>query len=88
MNITSAFTGSAVLAAFDETAGRIAESTASILRRADVDFAVLGVTEACCGDFVRRLGDEGLFQKLAGMNIETLKKYDFDFHPDPLPSLL
>ncbi len=67
------------LAAFDETAGRIAESTASILRAADVDFAVLGVTEACCGDFVRRLGDEGLFQKLAGMNIETLKKYDFDF---------
>jgi Fe-S oxidoreductase len=67
------------LAGFDDTAGRIAESTASILRAADVNFAVLGVREACCGDFVRRLGDEGLFQKLAETNIETLKGYNFDF---------
>ncbi len=67
------------LAAFDDTVRRIAESTASILRAAGVNFAVLGVKEACCGDFVRRLGDEGLFQKLAEMNIETLKGYDFDF---------
>jgi Fe-S oxidoreductase len=66
------------LAAFDETARRIAEATASILREAGVHFAVLGTREACCGDFVRRLGDEGLFQRLADRNMETLASYDFD----------
>jgi Fe-S oxidoreductase len=39
----------------------------------------LGVDEKCCGDFARRVGDEGLFQKLARENIETLKRFDFDF---------
>ena len=67
------------LAAFDGTARKIAESTASILKKAGVNFGVLGVREACCGDFVRRLGDEGLFQELARKNIETLRQYDFDF---------
>ncbi len=67
------------LAGFDETARRIAESTASILQAAGVNFAVLGVKEACCGDFVRRLGDEGQFQKLAERNLETLRGHHFDF---------
>ena len=66
-------------ASFDETARGIAESTARILQAAGLKFAMLGVKEKCCGDFVRRIGDEGLFQKLAAENIRELDRLDFGF---------
>jgi Fe-S oxidoreductase len=67
------------VAAFDERVREVAQATANILRAAGLKFAMLGVREKCCGDFVRRLGDEGLFQKLATENIRTLQEFDFDF---------
>lgn len=67
------------VAAFDETGQAIAEATAAILRKAGLRFAMLGNGEKCCGDFVRRLGDEGLFQQLAKENITTLNRFEFDF---------
>lgn len=66
-------------AAFDETAREIAEATVRILKAAGLEFAMLGVNEKCCGDFVRRIGDEGLFQELAAANIRELDRLDFDF---------
>lgn len=66
-------------AAFDETARQIALSTAQILRSAGMKYGVLGAEEKCCGDFVRRLGDEGLFQNLAKENIRMLNGFDFGF---------
>jgi Fe-S oxidoreductase len=67
------------VAAFDERFREVAQATANILKAAGLRFATLGVREKCCGDFVRRLGDEGLFQKLAIENIRTLQEFDFDF---------
>lgn len=67
------------VASFDERFREVAQATAKILRAAGLRFAMLGVREKCCGDFVRRLGDEGLFQKLAIENIKTLREFDFDF---------
>ena len=67
------------VASFDERSREVAQATARILRAAGIKFAILGTKEKCCGDFVRRIGDEGLFQKLAGENIATLRAYDFDF---------
>lgn len=67
------------VASFDERVREVAQATANILRAAGLRFAMLGVKEKCCGDFVRRLGDEGLFQKLAIENIRTLQEFDFDF---------
>jgi len=67
------------VAAFDERVREAAQATAKILKAAGLKFAMLGTREKCCGDFVRRLGDEGLFQGLAIDNIKMLHNYNFDF---------
>jgi dimethylglycine catabolism B len=64
-------------AAFDLRGQRSLRSLVRLLRRAKVDFAVLGPEELDCGDLARRLGDEAIFQDLARRNIATLGKYRF-----------
>ncbi|HWD85808.1 MAG TPA: (Fe-S)-binding protein [Solirubrobacteraceae bacterium] len=59
---------------FDERARRTAESTAKLLQRAGVDFAILGPREACTGDPARRMGNEYVFQAFAEQNVETLNE--------------
>ncbi|OPY78324.1 MAG: succinate dehydrogenase/fumarate reductase iron-sulfur subunit [Syntrophorhabdus sp. PtaU1.Bin058] len=66
-------------AAFDDRARQIANATMAVLKASGLRYAVLGTKEKCCGDFPRRIGDEGLFQHLAFENIETLSKLTFDF---------
>jgi len=63
--------------AFDMRNQRTLKAVVTLLRRAKVDFAVLGNEEVDCGDLARRLGDEATFQRLAKTNINTLKKYHF-----------
>ncbi len=63
---------------FDDRVQDTARAVVKILKKAGLKVAALGGEEKCCGDFVRRLGDEGLFQKLARENIEELKKVSFD----------
>ena len=63
---------------FDERSLDIVRAVLKILKKAGLKVAALGAREHCCGDFVRRLGDEGLFQKLARENIETIKGINFD----------
>ena len=65
-------------AAFDRRNQRTLRALVQLLRRAGVDFAVLGDEELDCGDLARRLGDEITFQDLAARNIETLGRYRFD----------
>ncbi|HEY2438757.1 MAG TPA: (Fe-S)-binding protein [Solirubrobacteraceae bacterium] len=59
---------------FDERARTTAESTAKLLQRAEVDFAILGPREACTGDPARRMGNEYVFQAFAEQNVETLNE--------------
>jgi Fe-S oxidoreductase len=59
-------------ASFDDRAKKIARSTARLLQRAGVRFAILGPREVCNGDPARRMGNEFLFQELARENVETL----------------
>jgi Fe-S oxidoreductase len=59
-------------ASFDDRAKNIARSTARLLQRAGVRFAILGPREVCNGDPARRMGNEFLFQELARENVETL----------------
>jgi Fe-S oxidoreductase/nitrate reductase gamma subunit len=61
--------------AFEERGQRVARAVATLLRRAGVKVAVLGVEERCTGDPARRLGEEGLFQRLARENVATLARY-------------
>lgn len=63
--------------AFDQRNQRTLRALVSILRAADVDFAVLGNDERDSGDLARRLGDEATFQSLARRNIATLSQYGF-----------
>ncbi len=62
-------------AAFDDRNRRVARAVATCLEAAGVSFAVLGQEEACTGDPARRMGNEYVFQILAGQNIETLNRY-------------
>ncbi len=57
---------------FDDRNRKVTISTAQLLNRAGVDFAILGPRELCTGDPARRTGNEYVFQGLALQNIETL----------------
>ncbi len=61
-------------ASFDERAKASAESTAKLLQKAGVDFAILGPREACTGDPARRMGNEYVFQAYAEQNVSTLNE--------------
>ncbi|MDR3554444.1 MAG: (Fe-S)-binding protein [Syntrophobacteraceae bacterium] len=55
---------------YDPRSMKIARSIAQLLQKGGVSFGVIGVEENCCGESMRKVGDEELFQKLAGANIE------------------
>jgi Fe-S oxidoreductase len=59
---------------FDERAQRAAESTAKLLQRAGVEFAILGPRESCTGDPARRIGNEYVFQAFAEQNVAALNE--------------
>jgi len=63
--------------AFDERNRRVARALVGLLRKAGVDVAFLGTEEKCCGDPVRRLGNEYLYQMLAQENVELLNRKKF-----------
>ena len=63
--------------AYDPRAQDISRAVLSLLDKANINYAILGTEERCCGDPARRMGEEGLFQKVACSNIEDLKKYHF-----------
>jgi Fe-S oxidoreductase len=75
-------------AAFDPRAQKVARSLVLLLNEAQVNFAVLGQEERCTGDSARRLGDEFLFQQLAGENIRTLNSHKVKKIVTPCPHCL
>ncbi len=56
---------------YDPRLKKAARATAAILNKAGVDFGILGSQENCCGESIRKTGDEGLFKQLAKENIKT-----------------
>jgi Fe-S oxidoreductase len=56
---------------YDPRLKKVARATATILNRAGVDFGILGSKENCCGESIRKTGDEDLFKRLARENIKT-----------------
>jgi Fe-S oxidoreductase/nitrate reductase gamma subunit len=70
------FTGCA--AAFDERNKKVTRAFVKILQKMNVDFAVLGFDEMCCGETARRMGHEYIFQEFAKQNIETFSKVKFN----------
>ena len=61
--------------AFDSRARQVTVALTKILNASGVSWGVLGTEEQCCGDSLRRLGNEYVFDKMARENIEIFKKY-------------
>ena len=60
---------------YDDRNKKVLKAFTSLLKKADVKFAILGKEEQCTGDPARRIGNEYLYQTLAKANIETLNRY-------------
>ncbi len=58
--------------AYDPRMQKVAVATAEILKRAGVDFGILGSKESCCGESIRKTGNEEVFKALAKENIKAL----------------
>ncbi|CAB1084187.1 Fe-S oxidoreductase [Olavius algarvensis Delta 1 endosymbiont] len=60
---------------FDDRGKKIARSMARVLKKAGVNFAILGEEERCNGDVARRAGNEYLAQMMIAENVEILNQY-------------
>jgi len=56
---------------YDPRLKKVAQATVSLLNKAGVDFGILGDQENCCGESIRKTGNENLFKRLAKENIKT-----------------
>ncbi len=56
---------------FDERGQLMARSVAGLLRSMGVSFGILGAEELCDGNDVRAMGEKGLFEHIAQMNIRN-----------------
>lgn len=63
---------------YDASNQKVVKDTIALLKKAGVSFAVMGKTEKCNGDPVRRFGDEYSFYEIAIENIANMRQYTFD----------
>jgi len=63
---------------YDGANQKVVKDTINLLKKAGVSFAVLGKTEKCNGDPIRRFGDEYSFYEIAIENIANMRQYQFD----------
>jgi len=62
-------------ASFDQRNIKVAKAFIKCCRAAGVKVGILGKEEKCCGEPMRKMGNEYLYQGLAMENIETIKGY-------------
>jgi Fe-S oxidoreductase len=63
------------MGSYDQRNKKVATAIVTLLKAANVKFAILAKEETCTGDPARRIGNEYLFQTLAAQNIQTLNDY-------------
>lgn len=56
---------------YDPRMKKVARATANILKKAGVQFGILGDKESCCGESIRKTGAEEVFKNLAKANIKA-----------------
>ncbi len=56
---------------YDPRMKKVSRATAGILKQAQVDFGILADKENCCGESIRKAGEEELFRRLARENIKN-----------------
>lgn len=65
---------SCCIPAYEPKIKRVARATAQVLKTAGTDFKILAAKENCCGESVRKAGDENLFNSLAEKNIKAFSE--------------
>jgi Fe-S oxidoreductase/nitrate reductase gamma subunit len=61
-------------ASFDRRSREVAKAFVRICRAAGVRVGILGKEERCCGEPLRKLGNEYLYQQVARQNVETIRE--------------
>jgi len=59
---------------FDSRAKQVTVALATVLNAAGVSWGILGKDEKCCGDSLRRLGNEFLFDRMARENVDLFRE--------------
>jgi len=59
---------------YDPRVQKISAALVKIFQKAEFDFGILGKRESCCGNEIRRMGEQALFKKLAKDNTNLFKK--------------
>jgi len=59
---------------YDPRAQNISKALVKIFQRVGLDFGILGKKETCCGNEIRRMGEQTLFKKLAKDNLALFQK--------------
>jgi len=59
---------------YDPRVQSVSAALVKIFQKADLDFGILGKKESCCGNEIRRMGEQALFKKLAKDNTNLFKK--------------
>ena len=59
---------------FDSRAKQVTVALATVLDAAGVSWGILGKDEKCCGDSLRRLGNEFLFDRMTRENVELFRE--------------
>jgi Fe-S oxidoreductase len=59
---------------YDSRMRHVSASVVDILRSASVSFGILGADEICCGDAMRRLGNEYVFERMAKRSVKDAKR--------------
>lgn len=60
--------------AFDSRQKHVTVALATILNEAGVSWGILGKEERCCGDSLRRLGNEYVFDRMTRENVQLFKE--------------
>jgi Fe-S oxidoreductase/nitrate reductase gamma subunit len=63
-------------ASFDKRNIKIAKSFITLCQAAGIKVGILGKEEKCCGEPMRKMGNEYLYQSLALENVELIKGYN------------
>jgi Fe-S oxidoreductase len=60
---------------YDPRIQNISTALVKIFQKADLDFGILGKKESCCGNEIKRMGEQALFKKLSKDNTNLFKKF-------------
>ncbi len=71
--------------AYDSRLQSVPRAAVNVFRAAGFGFAVLGKEETCCSEFIRGVGEDGLFTELAAGNVDAFDRHGIREIVTPCP---